>query len=59
MENLEKKTTDDIFMILKEMESEYNVIKKRVISDLDILDLLDRQYNKLNVEIKKRLNNVK
>jgi len=56
MEDIRKNKTEDLLIILKEFENEYEVLKKKIVADLDRIKTLEHDYLIGNEELKRRLN---
>jgi len=56
MEDIRKNKTEDLLIILKELEDEYEVLKKKIVADLDRMKSLEHDYLIGNEELKRRLN---
>lgn len=51
----ENKTTSELMIRIKEIEYEYDNIKKNILDLIDKMDNLENEYIKINIELKKRL----
>lgn len=54
-EELENKTSNDLILVVKEIEAEYQAIKNRMLKDYDTMVELDKKYVTVNEIIMKRL----
>ena len=54
MENWEDKSTNDILMTIKQMEQDYNAIKDKIDTELDIMDYMDKEFLKARAILSKR-----
>jgi hypothetical protein len=55
MENLEEKTTNEILFYIKQIEAEYEALKLKMLKDCDKLDEFEKDYDKLQTLLLKRL----
>jgi len=55
MDELEKKSNNEILFEIKQMEADHEAIKIRMLKDLEKLEELERRFDKANKLIVKRL----
>jgi hypothetical protein len=56
VENLENKSNKDLYVVSQQLETEFNKTKDLIISLTRHLDTIEKMYNDVNDEIKKRIN---
>lgn len=56
MDKFKIKSSNDIMMDLKNMEIEFQNLKKSILNDYDRLEEIQKEYNKAYKEMIKRLN---
>jgi hypothetical protein len=56
MEELKKKSNKELHLLLEETEKEFNQSKEDIIKLIDYNEKLEKLYNEIDQELKKRLN---
>lgn len=56
MEELKKKSNKELYLLLEETEKEFNQSKEDIIKLIDYNEKLEKLYNEIDQELKKRLN---
>lgn len=55
MDNLESKSNNELLFMIKQIEADFEALKIKIMKDYDNLTELDKQYQKVNGIIYKRL----
>ena len=56
MEELAKKSNKELYLLLEETEKEFNQSKEDIITLIDYNEKLEKLYQEIDKELKKRLN---
>lgn len=55
MEDLENKSNNDILFEIKQMQADYDALKIKMLKDLDKLEEIERNFDRANKILLKRL----
>ena len=54
-EHIKDKSNNEILMLMKNWQVDYDTIKTRMLKDYDLLESIEKKYNEANLELVNRL----